>query len=390
MTPDRRAEAPRTLVIGLGGGGTAAARGLAAHWPDGPRVLLVDTDGRTLANAGGLDALQIGAHVIKGLGTGGEPRMGLRAAQSDAVSLQACVRDQQLVLILVGLGGGTGTGAAPLLAETAREAGALTLCFAMLPFEFEGARRMDHARRGLNSLQTAADAVLCLPNQRLIEQLGDRTNIGEAFRLADATLGRGVQAVWRTISRPGAIGLSLADVCALVRRGHGRGVFETLEGTGPDKTESLLEGIRRSALLGHGAVLAGADGFLVSLMGCADVSLKDIDRLMKGILAAANPAALALTGVCCEAEPGDRLTATFLVMEPDGTPRAPGEDAPSPGTPAAPAATPPKEVPQDLFPVQPDRFLGIEPTIVNGTDLDKPTFQRRNLVIQKLSRTGPD
>ncbi|MBI2440737.1 MAG: hypothetical protein HYV35_05125, partial [Lentisphaerae bacterium] len=136
--PPASATLPRSLIVGLGNGGCQTVSALEQQWKEGPRFALVDTDGRSLGHSGDLARVQIGAHVIKGLGTGGEPRLGRRAAEADIGPIRELFQDVELVFLVVCLGGGTGTGAAPLLVEAARKAGALTLCFASLPFEFEG------------------------------------------------------------------------------------------------------------------------------------------------------------------------------------------------------------------------------------------------------------
>jgi len=391
---------PRTLVVGLGNGGCKTVAAMARQWQEGPRAVAVNTDGRSLAEGGELAGLHIGARVIKGLGTGGEPRMGRRAAESDIEAIRGLFRDVDVVFLVVCLGGGTGTGAAPLLVEEARKSGALTLCFASLPFDFEGKRRMEHARRGLMALQAVADAVICLPNQRLLEIVEDKTNIVAAFQQTDETLARGLQAVWRVISRRGVINLDFEDVSALVHKGNGRCVFACAEGTGPDKVNQVLKAVRQHALLNHGAVLAGAEAFLVSVMGGSDLSLKEVDQLMAGISKIGRADALIMTGVCCEREWQDRLFVVFLVAEKEGADGAgfsgPQSDddaggglvgaAPAEASAAEPVARG-KIVQVGLFDkISQGRFKDVEATVVDGKNLDIPTFKRRGIMIQKVLR----
>lgn len=391
---------PRTLVVGLGNGGCKVVTAMERQWKEGPRVVVVNTDGRSLAEAGDLAGLHIGARVIKGLGTGGEPRMGQRAAESDIEAISGLFRDVDVVFLVVCLGGGTGTGASPLLIEEARKSGALTLCFASLPFEFEGKRRMEHARRGLMALQSSADAVICLPNQRLLELVEDKTNIVAAFQQTDDMLARGLQAVWRVISRRGVINLDFEDVSALVHKGDGRCVFACAEGTGPDKVNQVLKAVRRHALLNQGTVLAEAEAFLVSIMGGSDLSLKEVDQLMAGIAKIGRAEALIMTGVCCESEWQDRLFVVFLVVEKKGADGlafiAPQrDDEPGGGlisavqveAPTAEPASRGKIVQVGLFDkVSQGRFKDVEATVVEGKNLDIPTFKRRGIMIQKVLR----
>lgn len=394
---------PRTLVVGLGNGGCKTVVAMARHWKDGPRVVAVNTDGRSLVEAGDLAGLQIGARVIKGLGTGGEPRMGQRAAESDVEAIRGLFRDVDVVCLVVCLGGGTGTGAAPLIVEEARKAGALTLVFASLPFDFEGKRRMELSRRGLLALQASADAVICLPNQRLLELVEDKTNIVAAFQQADAMLARGIQAFWCVISRRGVINLDFEDVSALVRKGNGYCVFACAEGNGPDKVNQVLAAVRNNALLNHGAVLAEAEAFLVSVMGGNDLALKAVDQLMAGIAKIGCAEALAMTGVCCEPEWQDRLFVVFLVVgkkEADDQVRPTVQREEDLGgrligkvtagaLPTEPAARG-KIVQADLFAdVSQSRFKDVEATVVEGNNLDEPTFKRRGIIVQKVLRNHP-
>jgi cell division protein FtsZ len=391
---------PRALVVGLGNGGCKTVAAMERQWKEGPRVVTVNTDGRSLAEAGDLAGLHIGARVIKGLGTGGEPRMGRRAAESDSEAIRELFRDVDTVFLVVCLGGGTGTGAAPLVVEEARKAGALTLVFASLPFEFEGKRRMELARRGLTALQSSADAVICLPNQRLLDLVEDKTNIVAAFRQTDDMLARGLQAVWRVISRRGVINLDFEDVRALMQKGNGRCVFACAEGTGPDKVNQVLEALRHHALLNHGAVLAEAEAFLVSVMGGSDLSLKEVDQLMAGIARIGRAEALVMTGVCCESEWQDRLFVVCLVVEKKGVDETASiasrrDEEPFGVLPgAAPVAEPNAEpvtrgkiMQAGLFDdLNLGRFKGMDGTVVEGNNLDIPTFKRRGIMIQKVSR----
>jgi len=395
-----RLNLPRALVVGLGNGGCKTVTAMGRQWKDGPRVVAINTDGRSLAEAGDLAGLHIGERVIKGLGTGGEPRMGRRAAESDIEAIRGLFRDVDVVFLVVCLGGGTGTGAAPLVVEEARKAGALTLVFASLPFEFEGKRRMELAQRGLMALQSSADAVMCLPNQRLFELVEDRANIAAAFQKTDDMLARGLQAVWCVISRRGVINLDFEDVSALVQKGNGHCVFACAEGTGPDKVKQVLEAVRHHALLNHGVVLAEAEAFLVTVMGGSDLSLKEVDQLMAGIAKIGRAEALMMTGVCCESDWQDRLFVVFLVAEKKGADgltfiASQRDDEPGGGLiSAAPGEEPiPEPVSRvkikqvGLFDkVSQGRFKDVEATVVDGNNLDIPTFKRRGIMIQKILR----
>ncbi|MBI2440696.1 MAG: hypothetical protein HYV35_04915 [Lentisphaerae bacterium] len=393
MTGDQPAQSgalPRALVVGLGNGGCQIVSALARQWKDAPRFALVNTDGRSLTKAPDIVSLQIGLQVIKGLGTGGEPRMGRRAAEADSAAIGALFQGVDLVFLIVCLGGGTGTGAAPLLVEAARAAGALTICFASLPFEFEGARRMEHAQRGIVALQAEADAVICLPNQRLLKMVNDRANVEEAFGQAAAMLAKSLQALWCVLSQRGVINLDLSDVRALARKGHGRCLLAWAEGSGTNKIAQVLEAVRQHDLLNQGAVLAEAEALLVSVMGGPDVSLKDVDQLMSGISKMSRAEALMMAGLCCASDWQDRLFVAFLVAEKKGAHEiiVPGlKGIAQTKKDLGGAVAPGKPRQGELFAdFGRSRFNEVEATIVHGENLDIPTFKRRGILIQKAAR----
>ncbi|MBU4199518.1 MAG: cell division FtsZ family protein [Verrucomicrobia bacterium] len=384
----------RVLIAGVGNGGCSAVAAMARQWKDGPPIAGINTDVQDLAKVAGLRRIQIGAQVMKGMGTGGDPRVGRRAAAADVETIRELFHDVNLVFFIVGLGGGVGTGAAPLVVEEARKAGALTLCFAMMPFEFEGQRRMDHAQHGLRALEDAADGVICLPNQRLVEMMEDRTNIAEAFRKADAMLYRGVQSVWRVICRQGVINLDFADVRTLLQEGNGQCVFGCAEGSGPDRIEMALKAIREDPLLKHGQVMANAHSYIVSIMGGMDLALKDVDFLMRGIADIGRPNALAMAGVSCDPELQDKVFVTILAAESEAQDRqhSPSAEADIPLSHAV--ASDEERRDQKIKLTQgtlfdeagQGRFKGIDPTIVEGSNLDIPTFIRRGIMIQKVRK----
>lgn len=395
-TAERNAKC-RVLIAGVGNGGGRAVAEMARQWQDGPEMVALDTDAGELASLNGVRQVRIGAKIMKGMGTGGDPRVGRRAVEADAAAVRELFKDINLAFLVVGLGGGTGTGAAPFIAEEARKAGALTLCFAMLPFEFEGQRRKEHAQHGLLALADTADGVICLPNQRIFELVEDHSNVAEAFQKTDALLGRGVQAVWRVLCRKGAINLDFADVRALLQEGAGKCVFACAEGAGPGKVDLVLQALRADPLLLRGQALARAQAYIVSIIGGADFTLKDVDRLMRGIAEFSRKEALAMTGVSCDPALADRVFVTILAAE-----QAAEDAAPLPrqavARPAAPAAALPAAE-EDLLesatkkkpPVQGNlfdkagqgRFKDVDPTIVEGNNLDIPTFIRRRIMIQK-------
>ncbi len=388
--PSKDNPAGQALILGLGNGGCKALAAMAQSWPDGPARLGLNT-AAAAADLAGLRCVQFGAQVIKGLGSGGDPRLGRRAAAEDLETIRPLLRDVDLLFLVVGLGGGTGTGAAPLLVEEARKAGALTLCFAMLPFEFEGRRRMEQAQRGLQALENVADGVICLPNQRLLATLENRTNLATAFRQADISLGRCLQAIWRIIYRKGVINLDLADIRALLHSGANPCVLGCAEAAGPTKIDLALKAIGEDPLLENGQALAKAHSYLVSIIGGADLTLQEVDRLIQGIAARGRPEALAMTGVSCDPDWRDKVFIAILAAT--GSPSGPAlAAAKSAEHVAAVAATPLRDkqlIQGNLFDLAGHSiFKDIEPTIIAGNNLDLPTFTRRGIMIRKAQNAN--
>ena len=394
MNADTSMTNPRTLMVGLGDGGCNVVVAMARHWKGtAPLFMAVNTDVRPWATLDEVSCVQIGTHALKGMGTGGDPRLGRRAAEADLSALREAVEGMECVIFVVGLGGGTGTGAAPLLVEAARKAGAFTLCFAMLPFEFEGERRREYAQRGLLTLQDVADSVIVLPNQRLLAVVDDRANIAQALRTSDEGLARGIQAVWRALGRRGVIRVDFAHVREMIRLGDGMCLFACAEASGPDRIAGILDALKADAALCSGQTLAETPAYLVSVIGSPDFSLREIDRLMAGIQALAPASAQVLAGIDVETEWTDRVWVTLLAVEkiragdaPVVLPRAGAAFVSAgvlPDKPADSSARRKAEQP-DLFDrPKSDRFSGTEPTIVDGHDLDLPTFVRRGIIIRK-------
>jgi len=381
------------LIVGIGNGGGNAVQTMAQQWPDGPRMAAVNTDQRALAKLENVYRVHIGEKVLKGLGTGGDPRIARQAAESDIEQLRALFNGVELVIFAVGLGGGTGSGVAPLMIDEAKKAGALTLCFAMLPFEFEGARRKEQAERGLQAIRDSADGVICLPSQRLTALIEDKSNIQEAFRRAEAMLATGIRELWRVLNRSSTINFNFADLRAFLQDSSGNCVFCCSEGSGERKIEMIIDGIKRHIVLNNCQTLADADSFVICIIGGSDLSIRDVDGVVKGILALGRKDALMMPGVGCEPEWRDKIHVTILAAENgqagnknalSDVRRPPREFKQNniPGENAEPARA--DMVQTGLFDaVEQGRFKGINPTIVDGSNLDIPTFIRRRIPVQK-------
>ena len=183
------------------------------------------------------------------------------------------MRGADIVFLLAGLGGGTGTGAAPVLARMARESGALVLAIVTMPFEFEGLRRQQQAEYGLHLLKSAADAVICLPNQKLFKLLDEKTSVVDGFKISNALLAEGLHGIWRLLTRTGLINVDFADLCSVTRGRHSASSFASAEASGERRAEQIVEKLLSHPLLDGGQALSEADAVLVSLVGGPDLTL---------------------------------------------------------------------------------------------------------------------
>ena len=406
----------RLKLVGVGGAGGNAVNEIAAARTSGRPVLTgvdllaVNTDLQALDAISGSDRLQIGAAITRGLGAGGDPEIGARAAQHDAERLEAVLQNSDVVFLAAGLGGGTGTGASPVIARIAKEQGALVLAFVAMPFGFEGKRRGDQAAIGLEQLKTQADAVICIQNDRLFKMLGGNAPATEAFQRGNEIIANGVQAIWQLLSRKGLINLDFADLRATLGGKHCEGIFSHGEAAGADRARDAVKQLLENPLFDANETLARAEGLLVSILGGPDLSLADVQRVVEPITRLAQRAHV-IMGTAIDETQRDRLAVTVIASTgnvakrlplavgprtPISTrpittyPAHPTATSPTPATvaeaPAPSAAVPgrkPKQADLPLQPVSRGRFGKDAPALYNGEDLDVPTFLRRGVSLAK-------
>ncbi|HBA84217.1 MAG TPA: hypothetical protein DCZ95_09015 [Verrucomicrobia bacterium] len=390
----------KILVAGVGGGGSNVVDRMVKSWSEGPEAAVINTDLKALGACEVSQRIQIGRNITKGLGAGGDVSAGKMAAEDDVDRLRGLVAHSHLVIIVAALGGGTGTGAAPILARIAREEGALTLCFVSMPFDFEGERRTEHARDGLRALKMEADAVVCLPNQNLLEMVPDKTSLISAFETSDQMIGTGIQSLWRLLTQNGMINLDFADLRNLVEHSGGSCSFGYGEGEGSEKSAQALHSITAGPLLDHGNVLAQSEALLISIVGGMDLTLMDIQTIMAHLKAIARPDARLAMGATINPEWKGRLALTVLAADNwDETPPAPAAPAPAASKSTSKVEKEPELVMDlsaegraarkkgiqatlDFESNEKGRlFSKVEPTLYNGEDLDIPTFVRRGIKI---------
>ena len=409
-------------IIGLGGAGCNVLAHIAGLGLEGIETLAINTDAAALDRCPVPNKMVLGAGLTRGLGAGGDPERGRAAAEEDRERLSSLCAGTDILVLLAGLGGGTGTGASPVLAEMARQAGVLVLGMAVLPFEWEGARRRRQAQLGLQALKASADVVVCLPNQKLLGMVGDRTGIQEGFAMAHELLASGVRGLWRMLTEPGLVNVDFADLCTVTRGRHAECVMATAEAQGESRGRELVERLLGHPLMDEGRLLQDAQVVLLGLAGGSDLALTDVNELMSQINPLC-PHAHIIWGASVDDTASNRLSVTVLAARRLPVEHVETADEPQPnvahgaGAPFCEpmdAARPPSRFvapPPAITPANADQMLqGLAPrarrkavkmvqgqlpldvvskgrfekshaTIRSGQDLDVPTYLRRNLVL---------
>ncbi len=296
-------------VTGVGGaGGNAVGRMIDAGL-SGVQFLAVNTDLQALKESPAHQAMQIGAQLTKGLGSGGDPSRGCAAAEEDRETIAASLAGADMVFVTAGMGGGTGTGAAPVIADIARNQGALTVGIVTKPFGFEGAVRMKQALEGIERLRESVDTLIIIPNQRLLEIVPPSTSMEEAFRIADNVLYDATRGIFEIISRHDHVNLDFADVRS-VMKGMGEAMMGTGRAEGENRAVEAAKAAINSPLL-ENINIAGSQAVLVNVLG-REVGLQDTASAMQYIQEAAGPEAHVIFGYGTDEEMGDTLQVTVI------------------------------------------------------------------------------
>ncbi len=268
-------------VIGVGGAGGNAVKRMIEAAITGIEFYAVNTDQQALLTCLGAAQIPIGVNTTEGLGSGADPVIGRKAAEENREHLQSIVENANMVFITAGMGGGTGTGAAPLIAEQAKERGALTIAVVTRPFDFEGQRRSTVAEEGLEELRQAADSVIVVPNQRLIDSMDRKLPIREAFRIGDEILLHGVKSISDIVTESGEINVDFADVESIMR-GAGSALMGMGHATGDNRAPIAAEQAISSPLLEQ-TNIAGAVGMIVNITAPPDFMMHELDEAMQVI-----------------------------------------------------------------------------------------------------------
>ncbi len=359
---------PPIKVVGVGGGGCNAVNRMIAERIPGVQFVAVNTDAQALQHSAAEVKIRVGDKLTKGLGVGGDPARGLRAAEESRDELLEAVRGCEMVFVTAGMGGGTGTGAAPMVAQVAKEAGALTIGVVTKPFSFEGAKRRAQAEEGIQRLQEKVDTLIVIPNDRLLEICDEKASIEDAFRTADDVLLQGIRGISEIITLPGDINLDFADVRKIMSEA-GPALMAIGTGTGPNRAEDAARMAISSPLLE--VSIDGAKGVLYNITGGKNLGLHEINAAARIIADVVSPDAEIIFGTAVDPNMGDEVQITLIATGfarpvavhpiPEMYRReTPGDDRPSD--------------PQPLEAVHAAAAAAPDPT-----DTELPTFLRRTV-----------
>lgn len=323
-------------VVGIGGSGSNVLDRIALEGMPGAELICLASDIRVLNNSMATQKLQLGAKLTQGLGAGGDPELGLEAAQASDGPIREMFKGKSMIFICTGLGGGTGSGAAPYVAKLAREAGAFVVVFATLPFSFEGRRRQKQANVALGDLLQHANALITFENDRMGELVVPKKGIQEAFQLADRVIGQSVRAVTSLVTQPGIIRIGMDDLMTALRNTDSRCLFGYGQAKGENRALDALSAALKSPLLDRGQLLAKASNVLVHVCGGQTMSLFEIQTLMGELNKHVGEDAHLLFGAAVDPKLGDHLSVTVLTsLARDGgaavqPARVPAETLPRP------------------------------------------------------------
>lgn len=350
-------------VIGVGGGGGNAVAHMVNSGIEGVDFICANTDVQALNNTRVRTALQIGCNITKGLGAGADPDIGQKAGMEDRDRIQEAIEGADMLFITAGMGGGTGTGAAPVVAQIAKELGILTVAVVTKPFEIEGGKRMKIAADGISELGKYVDSLITIPNEKLLTVLGAETKLLDAFRAADEVLQGAVQGIAELIIRPGLINVDFADVKTVMSE-MGMAMMGSGTSTGEGRAREAAEAAVSSPLL-EDINLAGANGILVNVTAGIDLAIGEFQEVGHTIKEFASDNATVVVGTVIDPEMNDSIRVTVVAT-------GLGENVASAGDPV-------------LVVNRTAAATGMEP---NYQQFDKPATQRKSAVEDGLEDAG--
>jgi cell division protein FtsZ len=296
-------------VVGIGGGGSNAVNRMIEEGLQGVEFIAVNTDAQALMLSSASRRVRIGEKLTKGLGSGGDPEIGRKAADESSDDLYEVLKGSDMVFLTAGIGGGTGTGASPIIGRIAREVGALTIGVVTRPFSFEGRRRQQVAEEGIEALKGQVDTLIVIPNDRLLEIVDKKASIQQAFRVADDVLRQGIQGISELITVPGLINLDFADVKSIMAEG-GAALMAVGRGSGDNRAVEAAQAAITSSLLD--ITINGARGILFNVTGGSDLRLFEVHEAAEIIREMAHPDVNIIFGAVIDPEMEDRIQITVI------------------------------------------------------------------------------
>ncbi|GLT15980.1 cell division protein FtsZ [Vibrio algivorus] len=346
-------------VVGVGGGGGNAVEHMVRESIEGVEFISVNTDAQALRKVSVSNVIQIGGDITKGLGAGANPQVGRDSALEDREAIKAVLAGADMVFIAAGMGGGTGTGAAPVIAEVAKELGILTVAVVTKPFSFEGKKRMAFAEQGIEELSKHVDSLITIPNEKLLKVLGRGITLLEAFAKANDVLRNAVQGIAELITRPGMMNVDFADVRTVMSE-MGHAMMGSGVATGEDRAEEAAEIAISSPLL-EDIDLAGARGVLVNITAGLDMRLEEFETVGNTVKAFASDNATVVIGTSLDPDMSDEIRVTVVATgignshQPDitlvkgGSAKPVSTPQPAVQAPVQQTAKPEDEAPQPML-----------------------------------------
>jgi len=379
MQPNLQADSfARIKVAGVGGGGSNAINRMIEEGLSGVEFIAINTDAQALLLSNAPRRIRIGDKLTRGLGAGGNPEKGQKAAEESQEELYESMRGSDMVFITAGMGGGTGTGASPTVAQIAKELGALTIGVVTRPFTFEGAKRINTAEAGIQKLKEQVDTLIVIPNDRLLQIVDKRASLNDALRTADDVLRQGIQGISELITVPGLINLDFADVRAIMAEG-GAALMAIGRASGEDRARMAAEAAISSSLLD--ITIDGARGILFNVTGGPNMTLFEVNQAAAIIRETAHPDVNLIFGAVIDPNMGDEMRITVIatgferqglarpVMKMSKQTQVSGRSAQQ-EQPAHPQ--------QGQQPAHGERKdAEFAPRVYNSDDLDIPAFLRR-------------
>ena len=367
---------PRIMVMGVGSSGCYAVAGFSGR-PLHVSLVAVDTDSRVFADMDSGNCIQIGDGITHGFSAGGAVELGRQSAEKDSMRIRKKLRNVNFLILVAGLGGGTGSGALPVIARIAREVGCLVLVMASVPFNFEGAMKKTVSEEAMKRIRTHADAVIRIPNERLLVRADADLPAEEAFSRSQRVMQDGAGLLCRLLAGRGVCGLDFSYIYTMLRSCDGFCNMALGQASGEGRAEAVAEALQKHPLLGHVNPWSGAAGVVIGLQGGPDLTMREIQTVVERVQSDLPEGVWFNYGVLIAPEYKGELAAVALLAEQwkealvdrSGRPiriRRPGDQA---------------ELPLEL--VGKSEFEQLEPTIYNNQNLDVPTYIRREIKLPR-------